>query len=59
VAEAIPEGVIVFALVWGPLIRLHGYRAWWLVVFYVVVAAATIGGIVSYYRTPPSTPHSS
>ena len=42
--------VILVVLVWGPLIVLHGYRAWWLVTFYAVVAVATIGGIFSHYR---------
>lgn len=42
--------VILVALVWFPLIVLHGYREWWLVTFYAVVATATIGGIASHYR---------
>ena len=35
----------------GPLVILHGYRAWWLDIFYAVIAIATIGGIISHYRT--------
>ncbi|WP_300606765.1 hypothetical protein [Trebonia sp.] len=42
--------VILAALVWGPLIVLHGYREWWLVTFYAVVAVGTIAGIISHYR---------
>ena len=57
--------VILAALVLGPLVILHGYRAWWLVTFYAVVAVAVTGGLVSRYRfsaaqrrsTPPSTAH--
>lgn len=53
--------VIVVALIWGPLIVLHGYRAWWLVTFYAVIAVATVGGIVSHYRfarrNGKSSPH--
>ncbi len=41
--------VILVALIWGPLIALHGYRQWWLVTVYVVVACAFIGGIISRY----------
>lgn len=42
---------IMVALVFGPLIVLHGYRAWWLDTFYALAATATIGGIISHYRT--------
>ena len=57
--------VILAALVLGPLVILHGYRAWWLVTFYAVVAVAVIGGLISRYRssaaqrrsTSPSTAH--
>jgi hypothetical protein len=34
----------------GPLILLHGYRAWWLDVFYAVLVSAAIGGSISRYR---------
>jgi hypothetical protein len=37
-------------LVLGPLIVLHGYRAWWLDWYYVVLAIAIIGGNISHYR---------
>ena len=42
--------VILAALVLGPLIVLHGYRAWWLVVFYAGLAGAVIGGNISHHR---------
>lgn len=42
--------VLLAALFLGPLIILHGYRAWWLDTFYAVVVIATIGGIISHYR---------
>ena len=42
--------VLLAALVFGPLIILHGYRAWWLVTFYAVAASAAIGGSISRYR---------
>ena len=41
---------IMVALFLGPLIILHGYRAWWLVTFDAVAASAAIGGIISHYR---------
>ena len=57
--------VILAALVLGPLVILHGYRAWWLVTFYAGAAIAILGGIISRHRilaaqrrsTPPSTAH--
>jgi hypothetical protein len=42
--------VILAALVLGPLVLLHGYRAWWLVIFYAGTAVAVIGGIISRSR---------
>ena len=42
--------VILAALVLGPLVVLHGYRAWWLVVFYAGAAIAISGGIISHSR---------
>jgi len=42
--------VLMAALLLGPLIVLHGYRAWWLVTFYAVLASAAIGGSISRYR---------
>ena len=42
--------VILAALVLGPLIILHGYRAWWLVTFYAGAAIAITGGIISRHR---------
>lgn len=46
------------ALVFGPLIFLHGYRAWWVVTYYAVLAGAVIGGTISSYRTVrPNSKH--
>jgi general stress protein CsbA len=42
--------VLLAALLLGPLIVLHGYRAWWLDVFYAMIAAGYIGGSISRYR---------
>jgi hypothetical protein len=42
--------VLMAALILGPLVILHGYRAWWLDVFYAVLAGAYIGGIISRQR---------
>jgi hypothetical protein len=42
--------VILAALVLGPLVLLHGYRAWWLVIFYAGAAIAVIGGLISHGR---------
>ena len=42
--------VILAALLLGPLVLLHGYRAWWLVIFYAGTAVAVGGGIISHYR---------
>ena len=42
--------VILAALVLGPLVLLHGYRAWWLVIFYAGMAIAIIGGIIGHGR---------
>jgi hypothetical protein len=42
--------VILAALLLGPLVILHGYRAWWLVIFYAGTAVAIIGGLISRSR---------
>jgi hypothetical protein len=42
--------VILAALLLGPLVLLHGYRAWWLVIFYAGTAVAVIGGLISRRR---------
>ena len=42
--------VILAALLLGPLVILHGYRAWWLVIFYAGTAIAITGGIISHSR---------
>lgn len=38
------------AMVFGPLIILHGYRAWWLDLFYATAVCAFIGGSIGHYR---------
>jgi hypothetical protein len=71
---AFPEGVIVrtirififsaymtvcvAALILGPLIILHGYRAWWVDTFYGALGIAAIGGNISHYRTARRNNHS-
>lgn len=40
----------VAALIWGPLIVMHGYRQWWVVTLYAAVAVAAIAGSISHYR---------
>ena len=42
--------VILAAIIWAPLIALHGYRSWFVVVFYAGVAGAVIAGNISHYR---------
>jgi general stress protein CsbA len=42
--------VILVAIVWAPLIALHGYRSWFVVTVYAGVAIAIIGGLISHYR---------
>jgi uncharacterized membrane protein len=42
--------VLLAALVLGPLVILHGYRAWWLVTFYALAGIGYIGGSISRYR---------
>ena len=41
--------VLMAALILGPLVVLHGYRAWWLVTFYALGFCAFIGGGISRY----------
>jgi len=50
--------VCLIALVLGPLIVLHGYRAWWLDTFYAVLACAVIGGNISHFRSGQQNSHS-
>jgi len=38
------------ALILGPLVVLHGYRAWWLDVPFAVLGIAAIGGNIAHYR---------
>jgi len=42
--------VLMAALILGPIVVLHGYRAWWLDTFYAVLASAAICGIISRQR---------
>ncbi len=42
--------VILVAIVWAPLIALHGYRSWFVVTVYAGVAIATVGGLISHSR---------
>jgi hypothetical protein len=43
--------VLMAALILGPLVILHGYRAWWLSTFYALGFIAAIGGGVGHFRT--------
>lgn len=43
--------VWVAALVFGPLIFLHGYRTWWVVTYYAALASVVIGGSISHYQS--------
>ena len=51
--------VCLVALTVGPLIVLHGYRAWWLDVPDGVLACAVIGGVIAHYRTAGRNGHAS
>jgi hypothetical protein len=42
-------GVLMAALILGPLVILHGYRAWWLDIFYALLFIAAIGGGSSHF----------
>jgi hypothetical protein len=46
--------VCTAAMILGPLILLHGYRAWWLDVAYGALACAAVGGNISHFRHPQS-----
>ncbi len=64
---AFPEGVIVriiratifgvymavclVAMILGPLVVLHGYRAWWLDTAFGALGIAAVGGNIAHYRT--------
>lgn len=50
--------VCLAALILGPLVLLHGYRAWWLDIGFGVLAVAAIGGNVAHYRVAPRNGHS-
>ncbi len=43
--------VCLAGLILGPLVVLHGYRAWWLDVPFAVLGIAAIGGNIAHYRT--------
>jgi predicted MFS family arabinose efflux permease len=46
---------IVAALIWVPLVTLHGYRQWWAVIFYAVAACAAIAGAIVHYMQHRTT----
>ena len=50
--------VWIAILLLGPLIVLHGYRAWWLDWFFGGLACAAIGGNISHYRMVRRNRHS-
>jgi hypothetical protein len=50
--------VCIVALIFGPLIVLHGYRAWWLDLFDAALVVAVVGGTISHYRTAGRSGHS-
>ena len=50
--------VCIVALIFGPLIVLHGYRAWWLDLFDGALVFAVVGGTISHYRTAGQSGHS-
>jgi hypothetical protein len=50
--------VCVVGLIFGPLIVLHGYRAWWLDAFDAALVFAVVAGTISHYRTDGRNGHS-
>ena len=38
------------ALVWVPLVIMHGYRQWWLVTLYALMAVTAAAGSINHYR---------
>lgn len=40
---------ILVALIWFPLVTLHGYHQWWVDTFYAAWACAAIAGNISHY----------
>jgi H+/Cl- antiporter ClcA len=49
--------VLMAALLFGPLLLLHGYREWWLVIFYAGAVLASIAGIAGSLGRRNSVPH--
>lgn len=47
------------ALILGPLVVLHGYRAWWLDIAFGVLGIAVIGGNIAHYSAAPRNGDSS
>jgi hypothetical protein len=41
---------IMVLFIWLPMIKLHGYRQWWVDLFYGSFAFGVVGGSVSRYR---------
>jgi hypothetical protein len=40
--------VLGVVFVWGCLIRLHGYRQWWVLTFFIVAAVGILGGSIKH-----------
>jgi hypothetical protein len=38
--------VVLVLFIWLPLIRLHGYRIWWVDLFYGSFAVGVVGGVI-------------
>jgi hypothetical protein len=50
---------ILVLFIWLPLIKLHGYRQWWVDLFYGSFALGVVGGTISRYRSSRATPATS
>ena len=42
--------IILAVFVWLPMIKLHGYRVWWVDLYYGIFAFGIVGGSISHYR---------
>jgi hypothetical protein len=49
--------VVLVLFIWLPLIRLHGYRIWWVDLFYGTFAVGIVGGVISHYRAVRQPPN--
>ena len=47
--------VCILGMILGPLIVLHGYRAWWLDIAFGVLGIAAIGGNIAHYSAARRT----